>query len=331
MKSIKRIVAITACLLTATTFWGQDATGAKETDIVVGDKDCYDAFKHLDLAITVGTTGVGVELATPVGEYVMLRAGFDYMPRFTVDMNFGIQVGEDPSTSQSKFENLQGLLEQYTGFDVNNSIDVKGKPTFYNFKLLVDVYPFKNNKKWHFTGGFYWGTSQIARAYNTTEDMPTLMAVQIYNHAYEYLLAETYIDEPIYDDYYIDPEVGDEMKEKFTNYGRMSIVMGTMKDGSTYYMEPDENGMVKTRVKANSFKPYLGFGYGTHMDRKKEYTISFDCGVLFWGGTPEVLTHDDIDLAEMEHVRGKVGDYVDIIKAFKVYPVLNFKISKTLF
>ena len=48
--------------------------------------------------------------------------------------------------------------------------------------LLVDVFPFKNNKHWHFTAGFYWGNSTIGKAYNTTEDMPSLVAVGIYNN-----------------------------------------------------------------------------------------------------------------------------------------------------
>ena len=30
-------------------------------------------------------------------------------------------------------------------------------------------------------------------------------------------------------------------------------------------------------------------------------------------------------------IRGKVGDYVDIINSFKVFPVLNVRITKTIF
>lgn len=316
-------------------------TGDEEEvmNIEVGEKGCYDPFKHLDLALNIGTTGVGLELATPLGEYVMLRAGFDYMPHFTMKMDFDVQVGEDLETSNAKFYKMQGMLEQLTGFEVDNKVDVIGKPTFYNFKLLVDVYPFKNNKKWHLTGGFFWGNAQIAEGYNTTEDMPSLMAVQIYNHLYEYFTTYneeygdyTYIYEPFYNDYYIDPDVGDQMREKLSSYGRMSFNMGTKKDGSTYYMEPDADGMAKVKVKANRFKPYLGFGYGSSMDRKKTYKVSFDCGVLFWGGTPRVVMHDGTDLShDMHYVRGDVGRCVNVIKAFKVYPVINFRIAKTLF
>ena len=54
--------------------------------------------------------------------------------------------------------------------------------------------------------------------------------------------------------------------------------------------------------------------------------------MMFWGGTPKILTHDGTDLAnDVDHVRGKVGDYVKIIKAFKVYPVLSLRLTRKIF
>jgi hypothetical protein len=91
--------------------------------------------------------------------------------------------------------------------------------------------------------------------------------------------------------------------------------------------------MCKAEMKVNSFKPYLGFGYGGNLikgnDRCK---ISFDCGALFWGGTPSIKTHDGTDLTkDVENIRGKVGDYVDLAKKIKVFPVLNLRVAYRLF
>jgi hypothetical protein len=62
------------------------------------------------------------------------------------------------------------------------------------------------------------------------------------------------------------------------------------------------------------------------------WQVSFDCGAMFWGGTPKVVTHDGTDLInDVENVRGKVGDYIDIIKQVKVFPVVNLRISYRLF
>jgi hypothetical protein len=100
-----------------------------------------------------------------------------------------------------------------------------------------------------------------------------------------------------------------------------------------YLMEPDHDGTVRARVKANSFKPYLGVGYeGRLLKNNNRYHISADLGLLFWGGKPSIIAHDGVDLAhDVENIGGKVGDYIDFISGLHVYPVLNFRFSYTLF
>ena len=295
-------------------------------------------FKHLDASLTVGSTGLGFDLASPMGEYAQLRAGFSFMPHIHYKMNFEVQVGDDASKSKSKFQTLSGLLKDMTGYQVDNSVDMIGVPTYYNFNLLVDVFPFKNNKHWHFTAGFYWGNSKIGKAYNTTEDMPSLVAVGIYNNMYDKAIRKepfvtiNYNGNPIA--ITDDPELQDMLYEKFREYGRMGVWIGNhVSDGSPYIVEPDENSMVKAEVRANAFKPYLGFGYGGRLFKGDDrYKISFDCGAMFWGGTPSILTHDGTDLAkDVEDVKWKVGDYVRLIKGVKAFPVLNIRITRTLF
>ena len=295
-------------------------------------------FKHLDASLTVGSTGLGFDLASPMGEYAQLRAGFSFMPHIHYKMNFEVQVGDDASKSKSKFQTLSGLLKDMTGYQVDNSVDMIGVPTYYNFNLLVDVFPFKNNKHWHFTAGFYWGNSKIGKAYNTTEDMPSLVAVGIYNNMYdkainyEPFVTINYNGNPIA--ITDNPEYQEMLYEKFREYGRMGVWIGNhVSDGSPYIVEPDENSMVKAEVRANAFKPYLGFGYGGRLFKGDDrYKISFDCGAMFWGGTPSILTHDGTDLAkDVEDVKWKVGDYVRLIKGVKAFPVLNVRITRTLF
>jgi hypothetical protein len=295
-------------------------------------------FQHLDASVTLGSTGIGLDLSSPISNHVNLRAGFDFMPHFHHNMSFGVQVGDDPAKSESKFQKLSGFLENMTGYKVDNQIDMVGEPTMYNFKLLVDVFPLKNNKKWHITAGFYIGSSKIAKAYNTTEDMPSLMAVGIYNNMYDKILA----GEPLFEDTFLPYE----MEEKVLDYGRMGIHVGDYSHdiyddsgqllhakGDPYMMEPDENGMAKATVKVNSFKPYLGIGYGGRLFKNSDkYHIAVDCGVLLWGGTPSIITHDGTDMVhDLENIKGKVGDYIDLLTAFKVYPVLNVRFTKSLF
>lgn len=292
--------------------------------------------QHLDVSVTLGSTGVGFDLASPIGDYVQVRAGYAFMPHIHHNMTFGVQ--SEQSISEASFNRMADVMENLTGHRVKNQVVMVGVPTMNNAKLLVDVFPFKNNRHWHFTAGAYWGPTQIAKAYNRTEDMPSLMAVSTYNHMYE----KAIVREPLISVDYNgnefcfpdDPEIKDEIKDIFLSYGRMGVRIGNhVSDGSPYIMEPDEDSMVKAKVNTNSFKPYLGFGYGGRLFKNNDrYAISFDCGAMFWGGTPSIVTHDGTDLAnDVRDIGGKVGAYVDLIKVFKVYPVLNVRLTKKIF
>ena len=326
-------------------------------------------FNKLDVALSLGSTGVGIDVASPITDFMQVRAGFSYMPKFEYKMNFPIEVGEGTrEEQQSKFNELSGMLEQFTGHAVDDNVDMIGEPTFHNFKLLVDFFPLQD-KRWHLTAGFYVGSGSIGKAYNTTADMPSLFAVKMYNHMYDNDVINT-LYHNIYDQtmdqalaqleqkiennepililgdmaIYGTPEMLDMFRERFEGkypelpyspmeYGRMGITMGQKADGSTYRMEPDKNSMVSAKMKVNRFRPYLGFGYGSSMmNNNKKYNISFDCGVMMWGGTPSILTHDGTDLAkDVKNVPGKVGDYVKLAKKFKVFPVVEVRISRRLF
>ena len=109
--------------------------------------------------------------------------------------------------------------------------------------------------------------------------------------------------------------------------------LGDKKDGTPYIMEPDAANMVSCKIKVNSFRPYLGFGYGGKLSNRSDRNwISFDCGAMFWGGTPKVITHDGMNLAtDVDNIDGKVGDYVKFFKGVKVFPVLELRLTHRIF
>ena len=304
-----------------------------------------DAFRHLDISATVGSTGLGIDIATPISNMLQLRGGFAFMPSWHYNMSFGVQVGNDPETSKSKFEKMRSFLEQMTGYEVDDCIDMIGRPTFYNFKLMLDIFPF-NNKHWHFTAGAYFGSTEVADAYNPAYEMQSLLAVKTYNTIYEkcenYDPIMDFDDDSSYPDVYLPGSIYD----KIYDNGRMGMHVGDYKEdvydesgnllhkaGDPYMMEPDKDGMVHATMKSNAVKPYLGFGYGGRLVKDNDrINISFDAGAMFWGGSPDIYTHDGTNLTkDVEHISGKVGDYVDIAKSFKVFPVLNLRITYNLF
>lgn len=313
----------------------------------------HNIFQHLDVSLTAGTSGIGLDVASPVGDYVQVRAGYEFMPHFNKTLKFNLTVGgqparrydEDGNRIPTKFDTMKEFLYQFTGFDVEDHVDMIGTPTMNNFKFLVDVFPLKNNKHWHVTAGFYWGPSQFARAENSTEAMVSLLSVGLYNSMYD----KVENGEPLFDLSEIVPgvsiDIPQNLADKFLSYGRLGFSLGTFKHdvvdnkgvlhqaGEGYTLEPDEDGMVRVKAKSNAFKPYLGFGYGGRLIKKRDdWKVSFDAGAMFWGGTPDLYTHEGINLTkDVENIGGQVGDYVDIFKAFKVYPVLTFRLTKTIF
>lgn len=306
----------------------------------------HNVFQHLDASINLGTTGVGIELSSPMGDYFQLRGGFSIMPKFHHNMTFGVQVGE--TNDVSKFNRLSGMMEQFTGYKVNNSVDMIGEPTWSNAHVLIDVFPFKKNKHWHFTAGVFIGPSKVAKAYNSTEDMPSLLGVKLYNMMYEKAVVyDPIINITVGDINYSldDPDITEVLHRYFLAYGRMGVHVGDYahdiydeagnllhEKGKPYMVEPDADGMVKVDVKTNSIRPYLGFGYGGRLFKgNNTYKVSFDCGAMFWGGTPRIYTHDGTDLSkDVENISGKVGTYVDLLKTFKVFPVFNIRLTKTI-
>ena len=323
-------------------------------------------FKHVDVGLTAGSLGIGLEVATPLTRFMDVRTGFTYMPHFEVQMDFPISVYDNNrKPSSSRFERMAGLMKEVSGFEVDDQVDMIGTPRFNNFKFLLDFKPFRN-KNWSITAGFYLGSRNIAKAYNTTEDMPSLFAVSLFNHIRDvYISGGTIYGETL------SPELG----ERLRNFGEIGIHVGAYthdvpyptdvyntewipdpegvkeegyeageylmhrandpndpmyKAGDPYLMQPDESSMVKARIRVNAFRPYLGFGYGGRLLKNDDrYLVHLECGALFWGGTPHIITHDGTDLStDVTDIDGKVGRYVDFFTAFKVYPVLHLRLTR---
>lgn len=301
----------------------------------------------LNVAFDAGTTGIGVTLESRINSMLGVRAGFDWMPHFEFPMHFSIQVGEDgdpgyDEQGRSRFDRMAGYLEEMTGFKIDQQVDMTGVPHFHNFKLLADVYPFKN-KHWYFTAGFYAGPSVIGRAYNRTEDMTTLMSVAMYNNIYQKVYEIEYNDETELEGVFLGLELPPMVNQKILDSGRMGMHVGDYRDRYTedgkpkpYMMEPDQDNMVKAVMTVNSFKPYLGAGFDGLIDKKNDrLKFKADCGVMFWGGSPKVYaqpgTDQETEITALDNLNGQVGKYVNISDKFKAFPVINLSISYRLY
>ena len=70
--------------------------------------------KSIDASVTLGTTGVGVDVAVPLNDVFQVRTGFSFTPRVHATMNFAVQVGDEKESEQvqaEKFNRLADMLE----------------------------------------------------------------------------------------------------------------------------------------------------------------------------------------------------------------------------
>lgn len=287
----------------------------------------FSSFDRLGVGLSVGTPGIGLEFSTPVCSWARVRAGASFMPSFNVPMTFGLSSyvdGQGVVPINDRFDHINDILHDFTGLTINREVGMNAKATMVNASVIVDFYPLRN-KHFYVSAGFYWGTRKIGHIENDIREMPTLMGLLVYNNLYDYFINERYIDEPLYNDVYLDPEVGDQMRDKFAAYGVLGAHVGDFKaDGEAYMMEPDEDGVIEANMYVNSFKPYFGLGYECYLSRDRRWSFGVDAGMWFWGGAPDIITHEGVNMVkDLTNLHGKVGSYVDVASKLKVYPAIN--------
>lgn len=317
-----------------------------------------DFFNHMDLGVNVSSTGIGADISMPVGDYVRVRTGFTYMPRFTINSNFKVDfVG---NVSEDKLRRMKDMMSYITGQPMQDNIDMQMRPCWTQFKFLVDIIPFKNNKHWNVTLGFYAGPSTIGEALNDASGNTTLVGINMYNSMY----IKACKGEPMlrYEDsngkYHSFDIEG--LANHLIEARMMGAPMGTFADGNKAVMVPDRYNQAKAEMTISKFRPYLGIGYTTALSRDHRFNMAIDAGVMFMGGSPHVYVDnvyrvnqdDDYDLIywdaeafdwknktseridltrDVTDIPGKVGDMVSTINKFKCWPVLSITFSHRLF
>lgn len=259
---------------------------------------------HLDVGVNVGTLGFGIDVAAPIGDYVRVRAGYNYMPRFTINSNFNVEtrngsikkliekVGKiDEKLAEygidindEAFAEYKEMFEKFRNVEAKDYVTMGLKPNIHQFKFLVDVMPFKNNKHWNLTAGFFVGNSTVGDACNLEKETLILEGINLYNSVYAKYPKEgikgTFLYKPD------DPETA--KNDPFFKYGMAGFNLGTFADGDRAMMVPGEDNTVRAEMKVNKFRPYLGLGYNTHLSKDKKWNLNVDAGILFLCGKPKI-------------------------------------------
>jgi len=270
---------------------------------VFAQEDDKMLFNHLSVGVTVGTTGLGFDVATTCTPYLQLRAGVSFLPLFKANEELdlgGTGINEiNNGINEINSRLASHGMEQYQINRIATKLDVEGKVGFTNGKILVDFFPFKSTGfPFFITAGAYFGTSGIVSVYNKTDGAfkfinQTNEAVNKYNQ--------------------IAPSAGQEPFKEVDIYAELG----------EYQLRPDNNGNMKAEIKVNGFKPYLGIGFGRPVPKKNRVGFVFELGCQFWGSPKVYCNGQEL---KPENLDSKSGDIMKKISKISVYPVLNFRL-----
>ena len=181
-------------------------------------------FDHMSIGASVGTDGIGFDVAFPIKDVAAMRAGISFSPTLKVKEHININNNNDDATYYKR-------------------IGIEAEEKTFDGKFLLDYYPFRRSS-FHLTAGAFFGTSEIVKVRNTS---PILK----------------------------DP----------ADYGTAGLLLGS--GANEYEVSTDMNGNALIKAKVNSFKPYVGLGFGRAVMKEHRFGVSCDFGVQFWG-TPGI-------------------------------------------
>lgn len=126
---------------------------------VVHARKEYGIFNSVAIGLNVGTTGVGVDVATPITKYVMLRGGVSFMPGITIKTDVDVEV-DDPTGQMGSYPArlaMEGSLKRTQG------------------ELVASVYPFPSFP-FFISAGAFFGGDKLATIQGHSEELKNYIA-----------------------------------------------------------------------------------------------------------------------------------------------------------
>lgn len=244
-------------------------------------------FNHLSVGINAGLTGLGIDAAMPVHKLVTVRAGFSGL---TVgDIKFKAINTATEITEVQKVE--EDAIRQSQMVD---KVELALKPNFWNFYLLGEVHPFRN-QPFYFSAGLFFGSQNFLHFRNTNEGALGFL-------------------------YDANQKVADYNRIFRTNYLPVGLKFGD------YVFTADENGNIDVRMKTNAVKPYVGIGFGQHLAKTHRVSLAVDAGLLFWG-TPKFVLNNDQEIKSS----GKNSGITGAVSWLKAWPNLQIRVAYKIF
>ena len=113
-------------------------------------------FNSLAVGVSASTTGIGIDVASPIGSYLAVRAGVSFMPNFTYSTDVDVDI--------------EGSYEG----NIPTSIDVEGGMGRTAGEILLNVYPFKSSS-FFVCGGAYFGGGKLIKIKGHSDELAELI------------------------------------------------------------------------------------------------------------------------------------------------------------
>ena len=242
---------------------------------------------HLSVGLTSGFAGTGIDVVVPLHRLVTLRAGF-------AGWNVGDIKFKAINTATEITEMQMVEAEAVKRSQLTEKVELAAEPNFWNFFLLGEVHPFRN-QPFYFSAGLYAGSQNFFHFRNTNEG-----ALQVL--------------------YYANQLVEDYNRVFRTNYPPIGLKFGD------YVFTADERGNIDVRMKTHAVKPYLGIGFGQHLAKKHRLSLAVDAGLLFWG-TPKFVLNNDVEIKSS----GRNSGITSTLSWLKAWPNLQLRVAYKIF
>lgn len=172
----------------------------------------------------------------------------------------------------------------------DSEVDVDADFSRTAFHAKANIYPFGGNSKFFVAAGFSTGGAKIAKLSGHSDDLAQFIRKY--------------------------PEYADEI------LNRIGAEL------SDYNIKFDKNADIKADLRCNSFRPYLGLGFGRVVP-KNRLGFRWEIGCQYMGKLKVYQNGEEVDVRKaLNDSMGKEdgGDIADIVDKIKFYPVFKLQI-----
>ena len=242
---------------------------------------------HLSVGISTGLSGTNIDVAMPLHKLVTVRAGYGGMAWGNIKfkaINTASEITQMEMVEEDAIKQAQMV----------DKIELSLKPNFWNFYVLGEVHPFRN-QPFYFSAGLFFGSQNFIHFRNTNDGALGFLydanqKVQDYNNLFH------------------------------TNYPPIGVQFGD------YVFTADENGNIDVRMKTNAVKPYLGIGFGQHLAKTHRVSLAVDLGLMFWG-SPKFVLNNGVEIDSS----GKNSGIGSVLSWLKAWPNLEIRVAYKIF